>query len=802
MAIERIVTQKYDRHPQWAGYLADHTLEKSSWIGPDTWDLGKPLLLKYQNTIQHTGYEKIIFHISADQRYRIYIDGKYQACGPDRSDLYHWPLTTYQWTPEEDTSLLEVYVWWLSQKIAPMAQMSHRPGLIVAGESSFSKQLNTGIANWRVFDLSKAIKCTKPHLPSYHAIGPEFHTDLSLWNNTQESNASVLVGPQGENFWGCRSAPWRFHPTRLQEQQSTVVPMGTVLSRRNHMEGTPWAKADRINPLSEKEASFFRNEVGHLTIAANQEIEYLIDHRSYVCGYPVIGVNGGKGTILKVEWAESLFQENSSSEVRHKSSKSHRGEWLGKVFLGLGDSWQLDGNKQAELPIFWWRAGRYLKLVIHTKEEPLQLEYAYIRITGYPYNEQGSFHCSDLSINKIWPILRDGIRHCAHEQWIDSPYYEQLSYVGDCTAALGHYCLTNDDSITKRSLELFDWSRDANGWVAQRYPSTHRQDSFTYSMLYPRLVLSQAFWRDDDKFILSRLPGLRAMLHEGLSWVGQNGLVGKVPGWSFIDWVDSWHEGCAPGVREGDSSLVNLHLYFALNDLALLEKHFGEKNLEVYWTNKKHDLGQRIIERYWSKRKNLIADDGEHRHFSEHAQAWILLTELLDTPQKQACLRAWGENESILAPMSIYFSHYGLEALYHMQSENAFFAKLSFWKNLSQQGFCTTPEQPEPSRSDCHGWGGHPLYHLFASVAGIRPSSPGFRTVKIKPMPGPIDECTLRMPHPSGMINASWSRKNDLFHFKIELPDNVAGVFEYKNDSIPLEAGLQNYTEPTAYMPC
>ena len=66
--------------------------------------------------------------------------------------------------------------------------------------------------------------------------------------------------------------------------------------------------------------------------------------------------------------------------------------------------------------------------------------------------------------------------------------------------------------------------------------------------------------------------------------------------------------------------------------------------------------------------------------------------------------------------------------------------RMELWFNLIEQGFKTTPEAPEPTRSDCHGWGAHPLYHDFASLLGIdgknrRPAAFGFERVEIAPIP-------------------------------------------------------------------
>ena len=72
------------------------------------------------------------------------------------------------------------------------------------------------------------------------------------------------------------------------------------------------------------------------------------------------------------------------------------------------------------------------------------------------------------------------------------------------------------------------------------------------------------------------------------------------------------------------------------------------------------------------------------------------------------------------------------------------------WFTLKPLGLRTVLEQPEPSRSDCHAWGSHPMYHAIASVAGIRPAAPGFASVLIEPLPGPLRRLRCEVPHPSG----------------------------------------------------
>jgi hypothetical protein len=87
---------------------------------------------------------------------------------------------------------------------------------------------------------------------------------------------------------------------------------------------------------------------------------------------------------------------------------------------------------------------------------------------------------------------------------------------------------------------------------------------------------------------------------------------------------------------------------------------------------------------------------------------------------------------------------------------------------------------PGDTRSDCHAWGSHPLFHLHASVAGVRPTSPGFRTVRIAPLPGKLPKIVSRTPHPDGFIALDLAFEGDRCHGIVELPPGITGVFVWR----------------------
>ncbi len=96
---------------------------------------------------------------------------------------------------------------------------------------------------------------------------------------------------------------------------------------------------------------------------------------------------------------------------------------------------------------------------------------------------------------------------------------------------------------------------------------------------------------------------------------------------------------------------------------------------------------------------------------------------------------------------------------------------------------------PGDTRSDCHAWGSHPLFHLHASVAGIRPASPGFRTVRIAPLPGKLAKIVCTTPHPDGFIKLDLKFDGKRCRGSVELPAAITGVFVWQGKEQKLSSG-------------
>jgi len=768
-----------------AGILPRYPADLAAWV----WHphrLNETAFLRFTLEVNCEHEEMIEIQVSADQRFQLFLDGQTFAIGPDRSDIAHWSLQTYRGRMSQGHHIFTAVVWWIADSAygvpnvesfvtPPMAQASFRGGFLFATCGEATGRFNTGTAPWKVEDLTHAVSLAKIPFPSYHDIGPSFEISAAAWNEPGPAIAPVVAREAMilGNPTGVARPGWRCEPSPLPEQERRRFQGGKIREIRAG-EGA----LDSWQDLVSKQTP--------LTVRPHHHVTVLWDVEDYLCGYPLLQTQGGKGAAISIEWAEALYENpDRSKPIEATTSKGHRDQTLEKQFFGFGDRFLCSDSGRFLFPTFWWRSGRYLQIRVETQKDPLIIEKLSIETTRYPLECESRFETDDTDLERIASLAVNTMRQGTHDLFTDSPYYEQMAYVGDnVTEALVCYVLTKDTRITRRAIELFDWSRSVTGLIAERWPSACYQGSATYAMLWPSMVRNHAFWRDEPDFIRKCLRGIRQLVEELLVYRRADGLLGQLPGWSFVDWVPEWPEGCPPGYKHADSSIIQMHWLLCLQSAAELELHFGDPHLLQRLRGMESVVRQAIIARYYSSEEGLFYDDSE-RHLSEHANALATLLGLFDVPQTP-----WPE-ELVKRPhakCSVYFSHYLLEAFAKLRSEH-FFARMDLWRSFLDYGLHTIPEQPEPTRSDCHAWGAHPLYHFHASIAGIRPASPGFKTVHIRPMAGNLRFLKGSLPHPNGKIHYDLELLQDELRGKIILPENVSGTLEFSDMSYALESG-------------
>lgn len=189
----------------------------------------------------------------------------------------------------------------------------------------------------------------------------------------------------------------------------------------------------------------------------------------------------------------------------------------------------------------------------------------------------------------------------------------------------------------------------------------------------------------------------------------------------------------------------------------------------------------------------MVADDEAKTIFSEQAQALAILTGAVDGAKAQELLGSLLKSKDLVRASS-YFAFYLFEAFRALGRVDLIQDRLDMWREMLKLGFKTTPEEPKANtRSDCHAWSAQILFHLYASVAGIRPASPGFRTVRIEPQLGSWKSLSASMPHAGGGLLEVGIGDGEAV---VKLPSGLTGEFVWKGRARKLKPGVQTLSLP------
>jgi len=741
----------------------------ASWIHlPDS--TVRPLFAAYKCDFALEKSQTVRVHVSADERYELYLDGARVGCGPERGDGDGWSFETYDFQISAGNHLFVARVWSMGDE-APYAQMSVAHGFLLCPQNpDLVPLLATGTAPWSGKVLSgfslRSKLCAWGTGDKLRVDGSRFDWGFergegNSWGEVETRECGARFGSQPEAPSVHFLAPAMLPP--MMDEERSGFSVKCVTDTPAPTSEIPWRSSENIEAERAQWQAFLKGGAP-LQIPPRTTRRVLVDLENYFCAFPELVMSGGKGSAVRIHWSEGLF------ENLENWSKGRRDEWDGKFFTamwekkdGVGDEFLPDGGKNRAFSTLWWEAGRWLEWQIETGDEALTLESFALRETRYPLEMESKFACDNAEIEGMIPIMVRALQMCSHETYMDCPYFEQLMYVGDTRLeVLLTYALTPDSRLPKKALRLFDWSRMRSGLTQSRYPSRVLQIIPPFSLWWVGMVYDFALWRDEAEFVRSLLPGVRGVCDYFASLLNEDGLMSAPDGWNYGDWVGMsvlrrpdephWKDGVPPDGERGVSGVLNWQLVYTLRLAGQIEAWHGEPEIAVLQSRRAERLFEAIQKRFWNAGRGLYADDLAHTQWSEHAQCLAILSGYPSDSQRESLERGLFEAKD-LARTTIYFSHYLLETCRVLGRMDKFFERLEDWETLVRNGLKTTIESPEPTRSDCHAWGAHPLFHFFASVAGIRPTAPGFARFEFSPQLGILNRIEGEMPHPRGIIS-------------------------------------------------
>ncbi len=751
---------------------------RARWIWPDShhWDLHNCYaLFRRAFTLADVPARAPLF-LTADQSYRLYVNGRFVSRGPARGYQHAWPydeLDLAPWLrPGRNVLALRAYnpgssnFQYLTQGYAGLLLAAHWPeaGLDLVSD-----------ARWRTLRQPGVSRDT---IPTSLQLFPQEHLDLRAlpadWS-APDFDDSAWAAP-AERPWN--SGPWfglqpRGIPLLQERRLEPVALLGlgsgpsadgyenvrdvVALRLREDRAHLPVdaARADDFRPL-------------HVTSVRRGEFRsHLFDFGRTQVGNLALEITGALGgETIDTHYAETL--DATTLTLDQIATAGSR--------MAFGDRLVLRPGAQTHR--FYHHYGfRYLEITVRDAPAGLRLSLSLDWI-GYPLDRRGAFAGSDPLLEQIWEACAWTQQCCSLDAYVDTPWREQAQWWGDARVqAWNTFHLSGDARLFRRGIAQIAAQTTPDGLTYGHAPTMAHGCILPDFTLIWFLTLWDYYWQTGsiEPVLTHRDTIRRALDYFRRHTDPRSGLVTHDDRfWLFLDWTELH--------KDGAPSILNLWLLLALEKLARL---FRLGSLS--------DDAARLED--WADRlraalASLVGPDGLlHDGLDRSGQrvpATSIHSQVLGHAAAIPGLDAYAADARLLLPFlrgelqpaaqpSAYWITYVFS---HLAARGHGAAVLDFirraWAPMAAYG--TTWENFAPKRADeshSHAWSAHPLYHLAQIIGGIHQSAPAWAEIEYRPVFHGA-HARVVVPTPHGDITSLWRRDaSGAIHLQLRLPPGV-----------------------------
>ncbi len=510
----------------------------------------------------------------------------------------------------------------------------------------------------------------------------------------------------------------------------------------------------------------------------------VVDFGRQLFGYPRLEFDAPAGAILDVTYGQQLLGGRIPAALRYGD----------RVIAREGrQTWQVGEYRQF----------RYLHVTVRSRHEPVRLHSIGLNEYRYPADVRGRFECSDEVLTKVWTACVDTMESHIEDTLVCDSYRERVPWSAGDGSHGGRFTHVawGDLPVVDRYFRLFTLSDRGDGNLMMAFPPsfwpTHVNQHF---MLQWSTRIREIYLYGGRRWVLDELyPSVRKQLDWFVPHRDRTtGLLTWVHPLYHIDWT--------PNDFRGASVITNCLYVASLEDAAALADAVGRDDDAVRWREIAQQVGPTVRDSFWNESRGLFVDavrDGAQSPVVSELGNSLAVMYGVATPEQTA--RIADHLASLpddMVPTSPLFYGYVADALMlagprpggaeRLSERYAYMMGASDqptiwegWDNFTagngivrdeQMATWATEQRVRPAgvRSLVHSGGVLTGTVLLARILGVMPTGPGFSTCEIRPRPGGLEWARGVHPAPQGDIEVAWQQRNGAFELQVTVPDGVA----------------------------
>ena len=496
-------------------------------------------------------------YITADDYYKLYINGRFVAQGPAPSYHFDYSYNTVDVTEFLTEGENTIAVHTLYQGLINRVWVSgdNRHGLILDLEA----------------DGKTAVSTDESFLTKNHSAFSEMGT----------------VG---------------YDTQFLEKYDSRSIDVGF---ERPDFDDSSWGNAkislvsDHI--LAEQQTDMLVFEKKYPILKKLQNNKLFLDFGSNYVGYLYVRAKGNSGDEIIIRCGQELNEDGS---VRYKM----------RAVCNYEESWVLSDNESI-LDQFDYKAFRYAELLLPAGCEILD---AYFVARHYPFELIADIkeeYRENKDIERIWNLCVNTQKYGVQEVIQDCMEREKGFYLGDgCYTALTHAVLTGRDEILRKLIDdAFKSSFITDGLVTCM-DCSHMQEIAEYPMILVFTVLWHYNLTGDREYLKTNFPKVKALLDSYRHNYEKDLMLRDLDKWCVVDWPKNFRHEYDVDLTEGQpcrEAHVSINAYYiaairTANKIAeiLSEKPYRDAD----------DLEEKFVSVFYNSEKHLFRDSEKTEH--------------------------------------------------------------------------------------------------------------------------------------------------------------------------------------------
>lgn len=744
---------------------------RSRWIWPINhhWDVGNSYALFRKTVELNVLPARAPFFITADQSYRLFVNGRLIARGPARGVQSHWPYD------EIDVRL------YLRKGPNIFAIRAHHPGrstfqyrtegfagLLVAAR--WGKVEIVSDHSWKSMRQESASRDTvQASMQLFNQEHIDLRREQGEWTSLKFDDTTWLSA--AERPWN--GAPWfslepRGTPMLLEKELSPgkLIGIGEGVSADGYASVRDVVGLRHREDRSHQPASSDASRLKIKATAPGRFRSYLLDFGRTVVGHFTFEISGAQGgEIIDTHFVETVDAATLTPDL---TIPTH-------CRMAIGDRVICRSGKASHT--FYHHNGfRYAQLTVRdvAADFDLRLRFHWV---GYPLEKKGAFISSDAGLTRIWETCAWTQQCCSLDAYVDTPWREQAQWWGDARVqGWNTFYLNGDARLFRRGIRQIAEQATPDGITYGHAPTMAHECILPDFTLIWVMTLWDYYWQtgSTEPFVTHQATLKKALDYFRHHTDPRSGLVlHDERYWLFLDWTDLF--------KDGAPTVYNLWLLIALEKMAMLYREIRQPKeampLEA-WAKRLRAALARLINREGLLRDGIDRKGRIVSGASIHSQTLALAAGLKGLNVRTALdtiLLPYVKGESCpkVAPSAYWITYlFGqLSEQGHGREVVAFIEK--YWLPMTEHGTTWenfSPDRGEASRS--HAWSAHPLYHLMQTVGGVVQTAPGWKQIDYRPV-FIGDSCRTVVPSPNGPITAEWRRSDETINLQLSLPKGV-----------------------------